>query len=109
MIREAAERSFRKEYEIHRRLGDEGHASTAAAYLAFALCRLGRFDEAEELATIARTIGAEDDMATQASARSARRWSGPPEGSTRRRAGSHGRPSTCSRGAEPLVPWDMPG
>ena len=69
--REAAERSFRKEYEIHQRLGDEGHASTAAAYLAFSLCRLGRFDDAEELATIARTIGAEDDMATQASARSA--------------------------------------
>ena len=69
--REAAERSFRKEYEIHQRLGDEGHASTAAAYLALALCRLGRFDEAEELATIARAIGAEDDMATQASARSA--------------------------------------
>jgi tetratricopeptide (TPR) repeat protein len=68
---EAAERSFREEYEIYQRLGDEGHGSTAAAYLAFALCRLGRFDEAEELATIARTIGAEDDMATQASARSA--------------------------------------
>jgi class 3 adenylate cyclase/tetratricopeptide (TPR) repeat protein len=68
---EAAERSFREEYEIHQRIGDEGHASTAAAYLAFALCRLGRFDEAEELATIARTIGAEDDLATQASARSA--------------------------------------
>ena len=68
---EAAERSFRKEYEIHQRLGDEGHASTSAAYLASALCRLGRFDEAEELATIARATGAEDDMATQASARSA--------------------------------------
>ena len=68
---EAAERSFRKEYEIHQRLGDEGHASTIAAYLAFALCRLGRFDEAEELATIARATGAEDDLATQASARSA--------------------------------------
>jgi tetratricopeptide (TPR) repeat protein len=68
---EAAERSFRKEYEIYQRLGDEGHASTAAAYLAFALCRLGRFDEAEELATIARATGAEDDLATQASARSA--------------------------------------
>ena len=68
---EAAERSFRKEYEIHQRLGDEGHASTSAAYLAFALCRLGRFDESEELATIARATGAEDDLATQASARSA--------------------------------------
>ena len=68
---EAAERSFRKEYELHRRLGDEGHGSTSAAYLALALCRLGRFDEAEEFATIARTMGAEDDLATQACARSA--------------------------------------
>jgi class 3 adenylate cyclase/tetratricopeptide (TPR) repeat protein len=68
---EAAERSFREEHEIHRRQGDEGHGSTSAAYLAVALCRLGRFDEAEELATIARTTGAEDDLATQASARSA--------------------------------------
>jgi ATP/maltotriose-dependent transcriptional regulator MalT len=67
----AAERSFREEHELHRRMGDEGHGSTSAAYLAVALCRLGRFDEAEELATIARTTGADDDMATQASARSA--------------------------------------
>jgi tetratricopeptide (TPR) repeat protein len=68
---EAAEQSFRKEYEIHQRLGDEAHGSTTAAFLALALCRLGRFDEADELATIARTTGAEDDLATQASARSA--------------------------------------
>jgi class 3 adenylate cyclase/tetratricopeptide (TPR) repeat protein len=67
----AVERAFREEYELHRRMGDEGHGSTSAAYLALALCRSGRFDEAEELATIARTIGAEDDLATQASARSA--------------------------------------
>jgi hypothetical protein len=32
---------------------------------------LGRFDEAEEFAAIARSIGADDDLATQASARSA--------------------------------------
>ena len=68
---EAAARSFREEYELHRRIGDEGHGSTSAAYLAVALCRLGRFDEAEELATIARATGADDDLATQASARSA--------------------------------------
>ena len=68
---EAAERSFRAEHELHRRMGDEGHGSTSAAYLAVALCRLGRFDEAEELATIARATGADDDLATQASARSA--------------------------------------
>jgi tetratricopeptide (TPR) repeat protein len=68
---EAAERSFREEYELHRRMGDEGHGSTSGAYLALALCRVGRFDEAEELATIARAAGADDDLATQASARSA--------------------------------------
>jgi class 3 adenylate cyclase/tetratricopeptide (TPR) repeat protein len=68
---EAAERSFREEYEIHRRMGDEGHGSTSAAYLAFALGRLGRFVEAEELATTARATGADDDLATQASARCA--------------------------------------
>jgi tetratricopeptide (TPR) repeat protein len=68
---EAAERSFREEYEIYQRHGDEAHGSTAAAFLALALCRLGRFDEADELATIAHTTGAEDDLATQASARSA--------------------------------------
>ena len=67
----AAERSFREEYELHRRMGDEGHGSTSAAYLAVALCRLGRFDEAEELATIALATGADDDLATKASARSA--------------------------------------
>ena len=63
--------SSAKEYEIHQRLGDEGHGSTSAAYLAEALCRLVRFDEADEFATIARTIGADDDLATQGFARSA--------------------------------------
>jgi class 3 adenylate cyclase/tetratricopeptide (TPR) repeat protein len=68
---EAAARSFRQEHELHRRLGDEGHGSTSAAYSALALARLGRFEEVEELATIARATGADDDLATQASARSA--------------------------------------
>jgi class 3 adenylate cyclase/tetratricopeptide (TPR) repeat protein len=68
---EAAERWFRKDYEIHRRLGDEGHGSTSAADVARALCGLGQFDEADEFATIARTIGADDDLATQGFARSA--------------------------------------
>jgi class 3 adenylate cyclase/tetratricopeptide (TPR) repeat protein len=67
----AAEHLYRKEHELHRRSGDEGHGSTSAAYLALALARLGRSDEAEGFATTARTIGAEDDLATQASARSA--------------------------------------
>ena len=71
---EAAERSFRDEYELLGRMGDEGHGSTSAAYLAVVLCRLGRFDEAEELATIAHTTGADDDLATQASVCSAQAW-----------------------------------
>ena len=68
---EAAERLFRKEYELHQRLGDEGHGSTSAAYLAGALCSLGRFEEADEMAELARTMGAADDLATQSSALSA--------------------------------------
>jgi tetratricopeptide (TPR) repeat protein len=68
---EAAARSFREEYELFRRMGDEAHGSTSAASLAVTLGRLARFEEAEEYATIARSIGAEDDLATQASARSA--------------------------------------
>ena len=54
---EAAERSFREEYDSIGASGDEGHGSTSGAYLALALCRLGRLDEAEELATTARADG----------------------------------------------------
>ena len=68
---EAAEPMFRKLNEIHRRLGDEGHGSTGTAYLALALAHLGRYDEAEGFARAARAMGAEDDRATQSSARSA--------------------------------------
>jgi tetratricopeptide (TPR) repeat protein len=68
---EAAERAFRKLNEIHLRLGDEGHGSTGIAYHALALAHLGRFDEAEDLARAAQAMGAEDDRATQSSARSA--------------------------------------
>ena len=102
---EAAERSFRKEYEIHQRLGDEGHGSTVAAFLAFALCRLGRFDEADEFATIARTIGAEDDMATQAFARSAQALvRSAPRGARRGAPTRPGGRGPLRRCAEPLVP-----
>ena len=99
----AAERSFREEYELHRRIGDEGHGSTSAAYLAVALCRLGRFDEAEELATIARATGADDDLATQASARSA-------QGLVRSARGEHEEASRLAREAADLYagaqsPW----
>jgi class 3 adenylate cyclase/tetratricopeptide (TPR) repeat protein len=67
----AAERAFRRSYEILDELGDEGHKSTAAANLARALCSLGRFDEAERFAEIGRTVAAEDDLASQVLGRQA--------------------------------------
>ena len=51
-------------------MGDEGHGSTGAAMLARALCDLGRFEEAERYVEIALRTGADDDLATQAPARS---------------------------------------
>jgi tetratricopeptide (TPR) repeat protein len=68
---EAAERAFRRSYETLDEIGDEGHKSTGAANLAKALCDLGRFEEAEPYVEIALRAGAEDDLATQAPARSA--------------------------------------
>ena len=71
---EAAERAFRANYELLDRSGDEGHKSTAAAGLALALCRLGRFDEADGYARIAREAAAEDDIASHAGGRAAQAW-----------------------------------
>jgi tetratricopeptide (TPR) repeat protein len=67
----AAERAYRRNYEILDVLGDEGHKSTAAAGLARALIPLGRHDEAERFAVIAREAAAEDDLASQALGRTA--------------------------------------
>jgi tetratricopeptide (TPR) repeat protein len=67
----AAERAYRREYEILEEAGDEGHKSTAAGNLALALCELGRFDEAERYAAIARSVAAEDDIASQVTGRQA--------------------------------------
>jgi tetratricopeptide (TPR) repeat protein len=69
---EAAERAFRRNYESLVEMGDEGHGSTGAANLARALHDLGRSEEAERYVEIALRTGAEDDVATQAPARSAR-------------------------------------
>lgn len=67
----AVEGAFRRSYEILDEIGAEGSKSTAAASLAGALCALGRFDEAEEYAAIARIVAAEDDLASQVLGRSA--------------------------------------
>ena len=67
----AAERAFRRSYEIHDEIDNEGNKSTASAFLALALCALGRFDEAELFAATARSVAAEDDLASQVVGRSA--------------------------------------
>ena len=67
----AAERAFRTNYEILDAMGQEGFKSTAAAELAQTLCTLGRFDEAERFAIIARDVAAEDDLSSQVFGRSA--------------------------------------
>lgn len=66
----AAERAFRRSYEILDEMGQEGYKSTAAAELAHVLCALGRFDEADGYAAIARSVAAEDDLASQVFGRS---------------------------------------
>jgi tetratricopeptide (TPR) repeat protein len=67
----AAEQAYRRNYEILDELGDEGHKSTSAASLARVLCALGRFEEAEGYAAIARRAVPEDDLASQVEGRSA--------------------------------------
>jgi class 3 adenylate cyclase/tetratricopeptide (TPR) repeat protein len=67
----AAERAFRRQFEILDELRDEGHKSSAAANLAHVLCALERFDEAERYAAIARTVAAEDDVLAHVAGRQA--------------------------------------
>ncbi len=67
----AAERAYRRNYEILDETGHEGYNSTAAASLAGVLCTLGRFDEAEGYAVIARHVAPDDDLASQVLGRSA--------------------------------------
>jgi class 3 adenylate cyclase/tetratricopeptide (TPR) repeat protein len=67
----AAERAYRRCYEILDETGHEGYKSTAAASLAGVLCTLGRFDEAEEYALIAQHVAPDDDLASQVLGRSA--------------------------------------
>jgi class 3 adenylate cyclase/tetratricopeptide (TPR) repeat protein len=66
-----AEAGFRRSYEILEELGDEGHRSTTAAQLARVLSISGRDGEAERYAEEARTVAAEDDLASQVLGRSA--------------------------------------
>jgi class 3 adenylate cyclase/tetratricopeptide (TPR) repeat protein len=67
----AAEHAYRRGYELLDAYGFVGYKSTVAANLAHALCTLGRSDEAAEFASIAQSVAAEDDLASQVLGRSA--------------------------------------
>lgn len=66
----AAERAYRRNYEIYDEMGQEGFKSTAAANLAQVFCALGRYDDADGYAAIARSVAAEDDLSSQVFGRS---------------------------------------
>jgi len=68
----AAERAYRRSYEIADRIGAEAYKTTPAVSLARTLCDLGRIDEAEEFAEIAGNASPADDLGPQSMSRSVR-------------------------------------
>ena len=68
----AAERELRGDYETLDAMGERNYISTVAAFLAEALYRQGRLDEAEEMSRVSDGIAAPDDRETQAVWRTAR-------------------------------------
>jgi tetratricopeptide (TPR) repeat protein len=69
---EAAEREWQSGYDRLEQLGETGYLSTVAGYLAHSFCAQERYAEAEEMARIARSTGAADDVITQMLWRGAR-------------------------------------
>jgi class 3 adenylate cyclase/tetratricopeptide (TPR) repeat protein len=69
---EAAERQWRQGYEALERIGEKAYLSTSAAFLAHALARQGRYEEAEPLAMISEAAADPHDIASQLQWRSAR-------------------------------------
>ena len=68
----AAERAYRRSYEIADEIGSEGFKTTPAVNLARMLCDLGRIDEAREFAEMAGNASATDDLGPQVMSRSVR-------------------------------------
>ncbi|MBI3649413.1 MAG: AAA family ATPase, partial [Actinobacteria bacterium] len=68
----AAERVLRHVCEALERMGERGRLSTAAAFLARALCAQRRFDEAERWTEISEEAASHDDVVSQAVWRGAR-------------------------------------
>jgi class 3 adenylate cyclase/tetratricopeptide (TPR) repeat protein len=69
---EAAERELRWGYDTLQQIGDVAFLSTTVAILAEAVCRLGRYEEAEELTGISEQTAAPDDVYSQVLWRSVR-------------------------------------
>jgi class 3 adenylate cyclase/tetratricopeptide (TPR) repeat protein len=61
----AAERELRRDYDALAAMGERNYISTTAAFLAEALYRQGRDDEALRMTEESEQIAAEDDVATQ--------------------------------------------
>ena len=61
----AAERELRQDYETLMKMGEKNYIGTTAAYLAEALHRQGRDDEAATFATFSQETAAADDLAGQ--------------------------------------------
>ena len=68
----AAEAELRRDYETLDRLGDHNYISTVAAYLAEALYRQGRHEDADAMASLGAEVAAPDDVATQVALRGVR-------------------------------------
>ena len=62
---EVAEQEFRTAYDVLQQLGETAYLSTVAVYLAEAVRRQQRFDEALQLLEVGKTLSAPDDVATQ--------------------------------------------
>ena len=68
----AAERAYRRAYELADAIGSEAFKTTPAGALARTLCGLGRFEEAGDFATIAQDASTADDLGPQVAGRSVR-------------------------------------
>jgi ATP/maltotriose-dependent transcriptional regulator MalT len=69
---DAAERELRWGYETLEQMGEKSLRTTIAAFLAEALYRQGRDDEAERLTEVSEELAAADDLVTQVMWRSVR-------------------------------------
>jgi ATP/maltotriose-dependent transcriptional regulator MalT len=67
---EAAEKELREAYETLERMGEKGARAVVAAFLAEALARQGRIDEADRYTRIAEELAASDDLVPQILCRS---------------------------------------